>query len=368
MKTHLMFAAGVALLSTNAFATKARMMALGQDSERGSHYIQDGRNKFRNAAAVNALNNYTVMEWGGAGQAEGGFFKPAGGFVYGLYLGSDHRQAAYQTFDSTTGEWSNAPQYTPGNQLDLFFGGGDELQWGARLNYMNGNNAISSETRSAYGLGLGIVMGDMNAYANIDIADKIEDNSTEGAAIVSKGKIGFDVGAAYKMDNLTFYADYASNGTDITVAGAAAGSGKLASILVGAAHTVEISPTSMFALAGHFSNNKVTYGEGTATADRTANALTATLSFEANATSWLTWRGSVAQNIIIGTSVTDGTADFVATDIKGKKVTTDNSTTTAAGAGLNFGQLTVDGSIGTVTAGSIRLDEVFTNVAVSYKF
>lgn len=372
MKKHVIIATGAALLSTSAFATKARMTALGQDSERGSQYIQDGRNKFRNAAHVNNMNNYAVMEWGTAANAEGGFFRSTGSLAYGLYMGSGHRQAAYEEYDGTNWSSSLSP-YNPGNELDLFIGGDAGVQWGARLNYMSGEDETAADKRSAFGLGLGMIMGDINAYANIDISDKFEDNTTPAAAVENKGKLGFDLGVAYTMNNMTFHADYASNTTELTTAGTTGvEEAKISSIEVGAAQTHEISSTAMVFFAGQYSNDKVEYTDSTSTpadnAEKTSNALTATIGFEADATSWLTWRGSVAQNIILGSTKTEGSTGFVAAGVNGKKVTNVNSTTVAAGASLTFGKLVVDGSIGTVTAGSLRLDEAFTNVAVSYWF
>ena len=93
MKKHIAIAAGLAVLSTSAFATKARMNALGQGDDRGSFYIQDSRNVFRNASDVNNMTNYVVTEWGTAAAtedsvtapgAEGGFFRSAGQFNYCL--------------------------------------------------------------------------------------------------------------------------------------------------------------------------------------------------------------------------------------------------------------------------------------------
>ena len=42
MKT-LVVAAGLAVLSTSAFASKARMQAMGQDATLGSFYMQDAQ-------------------------------------------------------------------------------------------------------------------------------------------------------------------------------------------------------------------------------------------------------------------------------------------------------------------------------------
>ena len=57
---------------------------------------------------------------------------------------------------------------------------------------------------------------------------------------------------------------------------------------------------------------------------------------EYDAASWLALRGSITQNVIIGETETDG-----------DKNTTQNSTDINTGASLKFGDLTVDGLIGT---------------------
>ena len=105
MKKQIVLATIATLATTSAYATKARMNALGQAQDRGSFYINDTRNVFRNAARVNQTNNYTVTEWGTAANAgaenapnaEGGFFKNAGSFNYCLLYTSpsprDKRQS-----------------------------------------------------------------------------------------------------------------------------------------------------------------------------------------------------------------------------------------------------------------------------------
>ena len=93
MKKHLVVAAGLAVLSTGAFASKARMTALNQGSSLGSFYLEDNRNVFRSSNSVNSMNNYVITEWGTSAvptaSAEGGFFRSHGAMNYGLYFNSD---------------------------------------------------------------------------------------------------------------------------------------------------------------------------------------------------------------------------------------------------------------------------------------
>ncbi|TNE99919.1 MAG: hypothetical protein EP326_07310, partial [Deltaproteobacteria bacterium] len=99
MKKQIIVATGLAVLSTSAWATKSRLEALGQDSN-GSYYIKDSRSIFLNPAHVNTFKNYVVSEWGTQNNsadsttsphAEGGFFREAGAFSYGVYLGNESR-------------------------------------------------------------------------------------------------------------------------------------------------------------------------------------------------------------------------------------------------------------------------------------
>ncbi len=63
MKKQIAIAMGLAVLSTPALATKARLEALGEDHY-GSQFIEDNRNIFLNAATVNFHKDIVTYEWG----------------------------------------------------------------------------------------------------------------------------------------------------------------------------------------------------------------------------------------------------------------------------------------------------------------
>src|SRR5690554_693409 len=94
MKKQLTVALGLAVLATPAFASKARLMALGEDAN-GSFFINDNRNIFLNAAEANNHADLVTFEWGnnnGAdsdtdANAEGGILYSHKNLVYGLHLG-----------------------------------------------------------------------------------------------------------------------------------------------------------------------------------------------------------------------------------------------------------------------------------------
>ncbi len=382
MKRNVLVIAGLAVLSTSAFASKARMEALGQGSY--SYYLNDSRSVFLNPASLNDMKNYITTEWGASQQAdsatspraEGGFFREMGSFAYGLYLGNNGPART-----STGGTFLNHQ-----NAIDLMLAGDMGLKWGARVHYANSKNEGTFDTKnSALGLGLGVTHGDIDGYANITLSDK-----SEGAAVagdVWKKKPGFQVGGAYKWSGMTFFADYNNTNEDVTAATgstitAAAGghftagtagtvTHKTSDITVGAARVHEVNPGARI-----MTDVKLVLGSdevaGSVTTTENGKVKTTTLpvtiGMEADATSWLTLRGNVHQNVILGSSKS----------IAGKTTTIANSTTVDGGATLNFGKLKVDGSIGTTASsragtigtkeGVLATDNLLSRVGVTYMF
>jgi hypothetical protein len=371
MKRNVLVIAGLAVLSTNAFATKARMQAMGQDGVRGSEYISDSRNIFRNPAALNETKNYLVTEWGGASdtesdsapRAEGGFFREAGAMNYGLYLGNDGQNNATRTATAT----SFLPQ---DNALDLFLAGDMGVKWGARLHYAGSKDEATTtnvtKKNTAYGIGLGIAAGSFEGYADVDISDK-----STGAALANdewKLKPSYLVGGSFTWTDYTFFANYEATKADQRLANVSS-TLKTSNITAGVGRTMEINPTAR--VFGDLQVHIASDTNVTGTGKTKKNTLPATVGVEADATSWLTLRGSVSQNLFL--NQTKNTA--------GKTITNRNTTTVAAGGTLNFGKLKVDGLIGTTPAarnattvagntnqGVLTTDNLMTKVAVSYWF
>ena len=358
MKRNVLVIAGLAVLSTSAFASKARIEALGQGA---IFNVKDSRSVFLNPASLNGMGNTIVTEWGTAGaadaaytpRAEGGFTREMGSFNYGLYMGNESSRVAHAAgFLGQT------------NTLDLMLAGDMGMKWGARLHYADRKDETGAFTKknSALGVGLGVMQGDLGAYLNMDLNDK----STGGAAAAdtSKLKPSFTLGADYMWSGYKFYAEYTANKQDKTVSSAVTTT-KDTTIIVGAGRTHEINPTSRVIYNAMLSMNT---NDVTGTGKTKTNKLPVTVALETEATSWLTLRGSISQNVIIN-------------DVKntaGKKKTTADTTDVAAGASLNFGKLTLDGTIGNTPAsragaasaeeGVLTTDNLMTRVGLTYKF
>lgn len=392
MKKQIVLATIATLATGSVYATKARMNALGQQQDRGSFYVNDTRNVFRNAARVNQMNNYVVTEWGTAGaagteeapNAEGGFFKNAGSLSYGVYLGSDiTEQVTTDGFaddlagTSTADAYSEAGFQARSNDLDLFIGGDMGVEWGARIHYANAKTEqaapASEKKHSNLELGLGMVMGDLNAYINYVISDDYEVASANEDKLEADGTM--NIGLGYNWMDFTFFADYDKVGYEYKNGTAPAAATSRSVLNVGAGYTKEISSTSRMFTDISYRNTKAEDESATAANVRevSRSELPLTVGFETDATSWLTLRGSISQNIFLNSQkVKVGSAAEVSSSIN-------NTTNVNAGATLNFGKLMIDGMIGTNStagtagtanddAGVLDLDRLMTQVAVHYWF
>lgn len=375
-----------ALLSTGAYASKARMQALGQDTQRGSYFLNDTRNVFRNAAGVASMNNYMITEWGATGtandaqatpSAEGGLFRNMGSYNYGFYFGSDvdnqdtvRAGTGYAGSGTTVGSANFADR---ANELDLFFGGDMGVEWGARLSYNRTAEGFANKT-SGWGLGLGMNMGDLGAWLNLGLADESEASANGSAQQTWEADTSINVGVNYDWMAWTFYAEYDKVGAEYQVGSAAKNTTERSTITVGAGHVHEVSSTSMIASEVQYVNQNSEDVNGTATTNGTTelkgNFLNVTVAYETDATSWLALRGSISQRVFMDSAKTEvGSTQTTSTMT--------DSTNVAAGATLNFGKLKVDGMIGTDDAtgsattterGTLTLDRLMSRVGVHYWF
>lgn len=393
MKKKIAIVLGLALMTTSAWATKARMDALGQDDGRGSHYISDTRNVFRNAAHVNHAKNYVVTEWGTAASetAEGGFFREMGAFSYGVYLGSELGSTESeaqggtislggQSFTSTTG---SANFTNRSNDLHLFFGGDMGVEWGARLNYSKNTNkvataGIAEEKTSSLGLGFGIVMGDLEASVNLDLSEKFEGDNSSTATDGNKWEAdtGMNVNVAYGFGSWTAFVEYDKRGGEYTAEATPSAKDEYSSteMVVGVGHTKEVSSSARIYTDIEYKSSKKTLKIGTSSEGEIKySRIPLTVGFEADANSWLTLRGSISQNLPVAGKVERKDAGATTKSEQTVQATTD----VAAGATLNFGKLKVDGMIGTsnttrssttTESGILALDNLLTQVAVHYWF
>jgi len=340
----LLLIAAVASMATPAFASKARLNALGN-----AQHLIDTQTVFDNPSHMVWMSDYATFEMGqtnltaGATAsksaiAEGGFVRSAGDAKYMAYLGrkSDFTAAVRPAFGFLNQE----------NPIELDYAMKGAVNWGVGLNYSNSDKKSSSQKQSAYGVRLGASTDLWEAFAVIGLGSEATGNTAAtiggGAPAMAadtgskyKGTTGFKVGGAYKMENLYSYITYYQDGFKLdSTANAATWDG--------------MKMTQQQADIGIVDHNKIDGGqwfygvayrmfeknrEGTALKALESKTTTSSLPFllglEYDATSWATLRASATQNVILGTTKTE-------TPTAGDADTIENNTTVAAGVGLKL--------------------------------
>lgn len=248
MKNFLMIGSALLVLSSSAYATTSRLLALGMNEtdNDGVYHISDERNIFLNPAYINVYNNMAIVEWGDFGQyarvsaasglgaagtstatlnasaspkAQGGVFKKYGDFVYGLYFGNESNTSsllrvagtsAAATFDKFAGAGTVQSKMlsTADNQLDLFFGGDNGLKWAVNPVLTFGKDDARNAKDSGYSIRSGVIASNWDAHLNLSLGSKSEANEsiTIPAQALSQqvnhefeGKLGFHAGGSYVL-------------------------------------------------------------------------------------------------------------------------------------------------------------------------
>jgi hypothetical protein len=407
MKKQLVLGTTLAVLATPAFATKARLQALGEEIT-GSQYINDNRNIFLNAAAANDYKDMVVFEWGNDGaagtksdaiatpQAEGGVLYGQGNMVYGAWLGGE----SSQTREARQYLALNNRIVHQDNQLDLFVAGDSGVKWGANLTYSQ-NKAdtsgttfedIDSKTLTLRG---GVMMGAIEGFANVALINTFEGDLGAGEDEEFKGKLGFELGGSYNMGHGKVFAfwrhakweqesDEAINGAAGTASPAYTGEadGSTDRYILGYGRETKLNDkATLFTKASYVKNDRMVETEDDGDAEFNDYAVPVVIGLEYDAESWLTLRGSITQNLMgqadndvdSGLTLHNGVGQLFP---QGKR-TTANSTVVNTGATLKFGDFMIDGLLGVSgndgvgdgdKNGVLALDRLMSRVAMTYKF
>jgi hypothetical protein len=407
----LLLIAALASLSNPAFASKARVTALGN-----ADHLVDPQTAFDNPAHLTLMGDYVTFEAGPSNattnvtpgtttwadysnglyanpNAEGGFTRSAGDAKWGAYLGrkSPFTDAYRRAFGFKQQD----------NPIELQYAMKGAVGWGVALNYSTSDKKSSTaasqtdvaQKQTAAGIRLGavadmweafavvglvstaegtigtqVLRGDGNANGVIDLGDyatNAGDFTAVGADSTAKykGTTGFKVGGAYKMENLHAYLKYYQDGFKYE----------------GASTTFNnLEVTQSQADLGVIDHNKLDGGQWfygaavqmytakqaftAAEVKTTATYLPFLVGVEYDAASWLTLRASAIQNVLLGSTKTE------ATGLSGDADTIANNTKVAAGLGLRLGKWAADGSWAAQTTGAVNTTNFLTNVGLTYMF
>lgn len=251
MKKLLVMIAAFALGSQAAYASQARLIALGLDEldNEGSYYIEDARNIFLNSANAYSYADMLTVEFGGLGRpvsgnsaafvdqdnlakAQGGFLKKIGNLVYGAYLGNESNTSAFLRIASASNAASvnfsattSAPQLVPtaDKPLDLFVSGklSSGVTWGANLVFLDNEDENQKQDDKAGAFRFGLKSDRWDAHANISFMNEAKNEVTTNAAASIgsgntggtvkqefEGKLGIHVGGSYKLNYGRLYGYY----------------------------------------------------------------------------------------------------------------------------------------------------------------
>lgn len=370
MKKQLAVVLGLSVLATPAFASKARLQALGEDTN-GSFYINDNRNVFLNASEVNNHKDLVSLEFGAsteqaqtgsqdtttAPNAEGGIFRAHNNMVYGAQFG---RNLSFNEGVDELGNTANAAD----NALDVFVGGDAGIKWGAQLTYAASENdagAVDDETK-VIDLAGGVTAGDIAGYLKYGIQGKSEAANEE-----IERKNALEIGASYKFNNYTAFGQYGmskfekdSNDDEY----------KDNNFQVGVGRSDKLNDKATLFTKASYVNSKTELDVANTTDKQWSVPVVVGLEYDA--TSWLVLRASISQAIL--SKVDEESAG-------GRDGTLAETTTVAAGASLKFGELSVDGVIGnnpngstpgdngtSTGAGQVRTDSLMSRASVTYRF
>jgi hypothetical protein len=405
MKLQLTVALGLAVLATPAFATKARLQALGEDTY-GSFYINDNRNIWLNAAQISNHKDLVTYEFGdnanlndsaATPRAEGGVYKAIGNLVYGVHFGSASNTAnalrlgaGLGTYD-LTGATAPTGANNEQNNVDAFVGGDTGVKWGANIGYAKSSDQNVNNHSESMRTRLGVIMGDTQVYANVNLINnaKGQTNGLAGAGVPTgsgtkfEGKLGYQVGAIHNWEGNSFTVDYRSFDSKANINNTGNKDQELKQLIVGAGRVTRLNDKTNLFTKAQFVNatavNKTILGGTTGLSGSCSSSpffcrnyktsrVPVVVGIETEATSWLTLRASVAQAV------------WGSEDNKSKERSIKNNTVVNAGATLKFGELSVDGVIGNNSAtgavgestsagnGSLRTDNLMTRVGMTYRF
>ena len=312
-----------ALVATQvAYATKARMSALGQSAARGSFYLQDNRNIWRSSNSINEFQKLVTFEHGsngGNGDSEGGFFMPIGGHQLGFYLNNDN----YGEVQGVGGAESG--------RAELFFGRASMNNFGVRLGYETINLESNNTEGTSFDFGVSGEVSGVSLWLNY----VPEITITVGGAD-SDVDANMNLGASYALGSYDLFFECEKSDDDNSA------------ITLGTAHVHDID--------GGFYFHDLLLSQ-TDNGTNSDMSLSVGFGVEYQAASWIQWRMSVRQSL------------FQSND----SGTEASDTQLGAGAALTFNDLTIEGSLqGLVNtaAANTRLgtNDLLSNVSVTYKF
>tara|TARA_B110001454_G_scaffold219179_1_gene250752 strand:+ start:36696 stop:37811 length:1116 start_codon:yes stop_codon:yes gene_type:complete len=362
----------VALCATSAFASKARLKAL-----QSSPHLQDSRDVISRepdqalvhgefvsietasvTPGTNGANNAAVAPATTPINAEGGFVrKLSDTSALGAWIGAKNENLANQSL-ALAGTTQQVQ-----NPLNLYYANkmGD-MAWGLGLNYSNFEDKTAKTKASSMGLNASLSSA---AGWEAQLGLGLTGEATVSDANKFEQKSPMFLSGGYWMDTMFLYGKYAMGGGKAK--GVASGTTtkdlEASQIEIGVVNSHKKDGADFFYGVSYLmttAKDKVTGGSKTE-----ESSLPVVIGIEADATSWMVLRGSIKQNVLLGSSKT---STDTATSSETSLV---DSTVVGAGVGLKLGKFMVDGSLAAANgqSGKFGSDTNFlSDVSLTYAF
>lgn len=368
----------IILSSATAFATRARLTALGNAA-----HLTDVTTVFTNPADMTSHKDSLTLETGSSNityvapiltsatntAAEGLLIRSMGDAKIGFALGHDNKMVFVHRYLYADSQGYAAPLViTQQNPFTLMYAAkSGDMAWGASLDYSNFNNktAGAEMKESSMGLNFGARSDAWDVAVNLLLANTWEAGTTTKSDL--KGNTGFTVSGGYNVSSdMYVYGKIVSGGFKSTIANVDDVNYEQMDMMVGVLSTVKQDANEFFYGIGLQSTSLNQKTAAVGAAKGTAMALPLIIGLEADAATWLTLRGSITQSVLINDRKVSPDVGNPTTDLS----PAENSTTFAAGAGLKFASVTLDGSI--LSGGAQNLDagngNLFGKVGLTYNF
>lgn len=336
-----------ALFSGSVFASKARVNSL-----QGANHLIDTQTVFTAPSHILSLNPYMTFEMGAAGAgAEGGIMRSlSNGGKLLVYLGHQNTTAFGAMADLRTGNGYLGQN----NPLEAIYGQGN-MAYGVSLSTVDNKTAGTKET--TFALKWGMSSADDWFYAHlyaVSTASKLvtaTKNEMNSAPFIKAG------GSHVFNTTMRVYGELDIGSGKASVAGGTSQSINDLDATVGVEDRTLKTDTAdiYYGISAVYAERKL--------AKKISNyQLPAYIGIEYVATTWATVRASVSQNVLFGS-----TKDEVST-----ATTTEsgiaNNTTVAAGLGLKWNNLVLDGSLTAAGNGNINGNQFLSQASLTYTF
>lgn len=333
----------ISLVASASWASKARVAAL-----QGADHLVDVQTAFKNPAYINKLNPILTFEFGAAGtSAEGGIL---------MQTESANKMLVYAGHQNTSAISAGGDLRTSNgflgqnNPIEVHYGMGD-MAFGGSVSTVDNKKSGTKETTLIGKWGM--ISNDLYLYAHLTLVSTAEITTGNKKMNAAPGIL---FGAAKENANHRYFGSIVYGNAKNDAAGVST-TIKDMDIKLG------IEDRSM-----KKADTDIYYGTRLEHSQRdvegkkiTKTQLPIFIGIETPVASWVTFRGSVSQNLLLGTTKDETAASTDADGIG-------SNTTASAGLGFKYNNLTLDGVLTAGTSGDINGNQFLSQASVTYNF